>query len=252
VWILPAIDLRGGRCVRLRQGDYAQETVFADDPVAMARHWVAEGARALHVVDLDGAREGRPFHADTLPALIAAAGVPCQVGGGLRRQEDIAQVLSWGAARAVLGTRALEDLEWLAQMSQRFPGRLLVSLDVRDGWLATAGWRQTTCRRAEDLAPFLEGLPLAGVVYTDISRDGMLQGPNLEALAALVARLRLPVLASGGITTVADVQRLASLGVAGCIIGRALYEGRLRLADLAPWAAVCEDGASAAPRPNKL
>ncbi len=228
--ILPAIDLRGGQCVRLRQGDYAQETVFGDDPAAMARRWVSQGAAYLHLVDLDGARQGQPINGASVRAIVQAAGVPCQLGGGLRKEEHIAEALSWGVARVVLGTRALQDPEWCAGVCKRFPGKIALGIDARDGRVATEGWLHTSDRTALDLAKRCAAWPLAAIIYTDISKDGMLEGPNVEATAELAAAVPVPVIASGGVTTLDDVARLTRRGLAGCIIGRALYEGRIDLA----------------------
>jgi phosphoribosylformimino-5-aminoimidazole carboxamide ribotide isomerase len=230
VLIYPAIDLRGGRCVRLRQGDYQQETVFGDDPAALARRWVSQGARSLHLVDLDGARAGRPVNGPSVRAIVAAVDVPCQLGGGLRTEADVEEVLGWGVARVVIGTRALTDPAGCEALCRRFPGRVVLGLDARDGKVATDGWLADSGTTALDLARRCAAWPLAALVYTDIRRDGMLAGPNTEALAELAAAVPLPVIASGGVTTLEDVRRLARLGLAGCIIGRALYEGRLDLA----------------------
>jgi phosphoribosylformimino-5-aminoimidazole carboxamide ribotide isomerase len=229
VLVLPAIDLRGGQCVRLRQGDYNQETVFGSDPAEIARRWVGEGAPYLHLVDLDGARAGRPVNGPAVRAVVRAAGVPCQLGGGLRREADIEEALGWGVARVVLGTRALKEPAWLEGVCRRFPGKVVLGLDARDGRVATDGWQEVSERPALDLARQCAGWPLAALVYTDVRRDGMLEGPNREALAELAGAVSVPVIASGGVTTRDDVRRLARLGLAGCIIGRALYEGRLSL-----------------------
>jgi phosphoribosylformimino-5-aminoimidazole carboxamide ribotide isomerase len=228
--IFPAIDLRGGQCVRLRQGDYAQETIFGSDPAEMARRWVSQGATWLHLVDLDGAREGRPVNGESVRRILAATGVSCQLGGGLRTEEQIAETLSWGVARVILGTRALKDPAWLEHVCRRFRGKVVVGIDAKNGRVATDGWTQVSERSALDLARQCESWGIAALVYTDISRDGMLEGPNLEALAELAAAVKLPVIASGGISTLKDVRRLARLNLAGCIIGRALYEGQLDLA----------------------
>jgi phosphoribosylformimino-5-aminoimidazole carboxamide ribotide isomerase len=215
--------------VRLRQGDYAQETVFGDDPAAMARQWVARGAAWLHVVDLDGARQGHPVNGDSVRAIVRAAGVPCQLGGGLRDDDHLAEALSWGVARVVLGTRALQDPTWCEAVCRRFPGRVALGIDARDGRVATEGWLHTSNRLALELAKRCAAWPLAALIYTDISRDGMLEGPNVEATAELAAAVAVPVIASGGVTTLDDVARLARRKLAGCIIGRALYEGRIDL-----------------------
>jgi phosphoribosylformimino-5-aminoimidazole carboxamide ribotide isomerase len=232
VQIFPAIDLRGGQCVRLRQGDFTRETVFDGDPAATARRWVEQGATYLHVVDLDGAREGRPVNGDSVRRIVEAAGVPCQLGGGLRTDDDVARALDWGVARVVIGTRALKDPAWLERLSRRSPGRVVLGIDARNGKVATDGWLDVSDRSAVDVARACASWPLAALVYTDIGRDGMLEGPNLEGTADLVRSVRLPVIASGGVTTTEDIRRLARVGVAGCIIGRALYEGRLELAQV--------------------
>jgi phosphoribosylformimino-5-aminoimidazole carboxamide ribotide isomerase len=230
VLILPAIDLRGGQCVRLRQGDYAQETVFGADPAAMARRWVDSGATWLHLVDLDGAREGRPINAASVRAVVRAAGVPCQLGGGLRSDAHVEEALGWGVTRVVVGTRALRDPDWCRNLCRRFAGRVAVGIDARDGRVAVEGWREASDRTALDLARQCAGWGAAAIIYTDISRDGMMEGPNVEATAELAAAVDVPVIASGGVTTLDDVARLARRGLYGCIIGRALYEGRIDLA----------------------
>jgi phosphoribosylformimino-5-aminoimidazole carboxamide ribotide isomerase len=227
--VIPAIDLRGGRCVRLRQGDFDQETVFSDDPVAMALRWQSEGAERIHLVDLDGAKSGRPVNVDAVNQIVAKVGVPCQLGGGLRDQATIEAWLSSGLDRVVVGTQALRDPDWFARMADLFPGRLLLGLDARDGKVATAGWIDVSSIQALTFARQFESLPIAGIIYTDIERDGMLGGPNLEAIAALAGSVRTPVIASGGIGGLLDLDRLAALPVAGCIVGRALYEGRFSL-----------------------
>jgi phosphoribosylformimino-5-aminoimidazole carboxamide ribotide isomerase len=227
--ILPAIDLRGGQCVRLRQGDYQQETVFGAYPAAMARRWVDQGARYLHLVDLDGAKEGRPVNGASVRAVVQAAGVLCQLGGGLRTEEHIDEALSWGVQRVVIGTRAVKDPDWFKGVCRSRPGKVVLGIDARSGRVATEGWLEVSECSALELARRCAAWPLAALVYTDISRDGMLAGPNVEALAEMAAAVPLPVIASGGVTTLDDIRRLAGLGLAGCIVGRALYEGRLDL-----------------------
>jgi phosphoribosylformimino-5-aminoimidazole carboxamide ribotide isomerase len=181
-------------------------------------------------VDLDGARQGHPVNGASVRRIVAAAGVPCQLGGGLRSEEHIAEALSWGVQRVIVGTRALEDPGWFEQVCRRYPGRVVLGIDARDGKVATGGWLQVSESSALDLARRCADWPLAALVYTDISRDGMMAGPNLEALAELAAAVHLPVIASGGVTTLDDIGRLARQKLAGCIIGRALYEGKLDLA----------------------
>jgi phosphoribosylformimino-5-aminoimidazole carboxamide ribotide isomerase len=229
--IWPAIDLRGGKCVRLQQGDYDRETVFGDDPAAMARQWVDAGAEYLHLVDLDGARAGFVENWAAIESIVAAAKIPCELGGGVRDEETIARALDLGLERVVIGTLAVKEPEWFRQMCRAFPGRLALGLDARHGMVATEGWLKTSRVSAVELAQQLAREPIAAVIYTDIETDGMLAGPNLAALAEMVAAVDLPVIASGGITTADDVARLAALPVAGCIIGRALYEGSLSLKD---------------------
>jgi phosphoribosylformimino-5-aminoimidazole carboxamide ribotide isomerase len=230
VRIYPAIDLRGGQCVRLRQGDYTAETVFDADPAAVARRWVEQGAEWLHLVDLDGARAGQPINGPSVQAIVATAGVPCQLGGGLREESHVEQVFAWGIARVILGSRALQDPAWCEVVCRRFPDRVVLGIDARDGKVATQGWLHTSEVTALDLARHCASWPLAAIVYTDISKDGMLAGPNVEATAELAATVNVPVIASGGVTTLEDIQRLARSGLHGAIVGRALYEGRLDLA----------------------
>lgn len=230
--IYPAIDLRDGKCVRLKQGDYDQETVFGADPAAMAERWVSEGATYLHIVDLDGAKEGRPINGRRIRAIVKASGVPCQLGGGLRTEDDIKDALSWGVARVIIGTKALQSPKWLAQMSHRFPGRVALGIDAKDGKVATQGWLDVSQVGALDLARQCAMPPLSAIIYTDISRDGMMQGANVDAMKQMAAAVQLPVIASGGVATLDDVKRLSEAGLAGAIIGRALYEGQLKLAEV--------------------
>ena len=236
--IYPAIDLRGGKCVRLVQGDYARETVFADNPVEVAREWVRQGADRLHLVDLDGAKAGRPVNGDVVGRIVRAAGVPCQFGGGLRTDADLAAAFGWGVEWAVVGTKALESPDWLTRAAGEHPGRVVLGLDARDGFVATAGWLATSSVTAVELAKQVESAPLFAVVFTDIARDGAMTGPNLAALAAVRAGTRLPVVASGGVSSLADARALAAAGTFGVIVGRALYEGAVGLPDLMRLAAV--------------
>jgi phosphoribosylformimino-5-aminoimidazole carboxamide ribotide isomerase len=226
--ILPAIDLRGGRCVRLQQGDYDRETVFDDDPVAVARRFQQAGARWLHMVDLDGAREGRPQNLDTVAEVVRSVGMQVELGGGIRTTETADRVLGTGVARVIVGTRAVREPEWLAEVAHAHPGRVALGLDARGGEVAVEGWQRGTGRSVADVLAEAEDLPLAAIVYTDIAKDGMMAGPAVEATADLARRTGLPVIASGGVTTAEDVERLAATGVLhGAIVGRALYEGTL-------------------------
>jgi phosphoribosylformimino-5-aminoimidazole carboxamide ribotide isomerase len=229
VW--PAIDLRGGQCVRLQQGDYRRETVFGDDPVEVAKRWVSLGAKRLHLVDLDGARDGRPANLSSVAAIVRVAGVPCQLGGGIRNEQTIAALLDLGVQRVIIGTLAMEEPDWFRQMCRTYPQRLVLGIDARDGRVATRGWLQTSSVSAVELARMFASEPLAAIVYTDISRDGMLSGPNVAAISEMCAAVSLPVIASGGVSSREDIVQLAAIPAAGCIIGRALYEGRLSLAE---------------------
>ncbi|MCA9115145.1 MAG: 1-(5-phosphoribosyl)-5-[(5-phosphoribosylamino)methylideneamino]imidazole-4-carboxamide isomerase [Planctomycetaceae bacterium] len=230
--IIPAIDLRGGQCVRLRQGDYQQETVFGNDPVAMARHWVSEGAKRLHLVDLDAARTGDPVNHPVVREIVQAVNVPCQLGGGLRDQESIRKALEEiGVERAIVGTRALKDPEWFRQMAAEFPGRLVLGLDAKDSRVATDGWLDVSSMTALELAEQFADLDLAAVVYTNIANDGMMAGVDEATIQDMVAltRLGLNVIASGGVSTLDDVTRLAVVArqhprLTGAIVGRAIYE----------------------------
>ena len=230
--ILPAIDLRGGRCVRLEQGDYARETVFDEDPVGVALRFQEAGARWLHMVDLDGAREGSPQNLDAVARVVRAVRMQVELGGGIRTTETVGRVLETGLARVIVGTRAVREPKWLAEVARAYPGRVALGLDARGGDVAVEGWREGTGRNVADVLADADGLPLAAMVYTDIAKDGMMAGPAVEATADLARRTPLPVIASGGVTTAEDVVRLAATGVIhGAIIGRALYEGTLTVAD---------------------
>jgi len=230
--IIPAIDLKGGRVVRLIQGDPARETRYGDDPAAVARDWVRRGARRLHVVDLDGALGGAPANRSGLQAILGAAKIPVQVGGGLRDLAAVRDVLALGAAAAILGTAAIRDPDFLEAACAAFPRRVILGLDARDGLLAVSGWAEGTAFPAIAMAARARAFPLQAIVYTDIQRDGMLSGPDLQGLRAVAKASGLPVIASGGIACAEDLRRLRSLegeGVAGAIVGKALYDGRLSL-----------------------
>ncbi|MGI9429826.1 MAG: 1-(5-phosphoribosyl)-5-[(5-phosphoribosylamino)methylideneamino]imidazole-4-carboxamide isomerase, partial [Bythopirellula sp.] len=227
--IWPAIDLRGGKCVRLQQGDYARETVFSDDPVAMAESFAAAGAKYLHLVDLDGPRDGKPTNHGVVREIVEAVDMQCELGGGVRDQATIEALLETGLTRVVLGTAALKNAEWFRQMCEQYPQQLVLGLDARDGMVATDGWLETSNTPATELADQFREVPLAAIVYTDIATDGMLQGPNVEAMAAMQRHVDLPVVASGGVTTIDDVRRLGEAGLAAAIIGRAIYAGTLQL-----------------------
>ena len=234
--IYPAIDLKDGRCVRLRQGLADQVTVYGDDPVAMARHWVEQGARRLHVVDLDGAFRGLPAHTDVIARITAAIKIPVQVGGGLRTEEQMQAVLDAGAARFVVGTRACADPGGLARLVARFGERLVVGIDARDGRVRVSGWVEASDLTPEALARHAAEAGVKTVIYTDTATDGMLTGPNFGGVRAVSAALGgAGLIASGGVATADDVRRLAAIGcpnLVGVIVGKALYEGRATLGEL--------------------
>jgi len=229
--IWPAIDIRGGKCVRLLQGDYGREKVFSEDPVEMARKWTDQGARQLHLVDLDAARDGTPTNLAAIGAIVSAVDVPCQLGGGIRDDDSISRLLALGVRRLVVGTAAMKRPDWFRHACRRHAGHLVLGIDARNDRVATDGWTETSGRTAEQLAKQFADEPLAAIVHTDIATDGMLGGPNIDALAAMASAVHFDVIASGGVTTTEDIARLARIPVAGCIIGMALYEGRLSLPD---------------------
>jgi len=241
VILIPAIDLKDGRCVRLRQGRMEDETVFSDDPVEMASRWVREGARRLHLVDLNGAFAGRPVNGEAIHAIAAKfPELPIQVGGGIRDESTIAAYLDAGVRYCIIGTQAVKDPGLVTRACRSFPGHVIVGLDAKDGQVAIKGWAELTEHRVELLARRFEGDGVSAIVYTDIGRDGMLSGPNVAATRALAESISVPVIASGGITDLEDVRALAQVAgdrIVGAITGRAIYEGTLdfsagqRLAD---------------------
>ena len=230
--IIPAIDLRGGRCVRLHQGDFDRETVFSDDPIAMALQWQGQGGPRLHVVDLDGAATGEPGHLEVISAIVRAIDVPVQVGGGIRSADTASQWLEAGVDRVVIGTAAVRDPDMVARVCQRHGSeRVVVSIDARDGMVALQGWTEATAVSVLELARRMADLGIERLLYTDIARDGMLTGPDLETNARLVDETGMSILASGGVSTVDDIRRLVPTGVEGVIVGRALYTGAVSLAE---------------------
>jgi phosphoribosylformimino-5-aminoimidazole carboxamide ribotide isomerase len=235
VLIIPAIDLKDGKCVRLKQGDMSTATVFSDDPVAMAKHWAALGARRLHIVDLNGAVAGRPKNEKVIRDMIAAVGaqVPIQVGGGIRDLDTIESYLDAGVTYIVIGTAAVKNPGFLSDACYAFPGHIIAGLDAKDGKVAVEGWSKLTGHDVVDLAKKYEEYGIEALVYTDIGRDGMMSGVNIDATLRLAQATKTPIIASGGLNSVADVQavcqRLVPEGVIGAIAGRALYEGKLEL-----------------------
>jgi phosphoribosylformimino-5-aminoimidazole carboxamide ribotide isomerase len=230
--LIPAIDLKDGKCVRLRQGDMSDVTVFSEDPVAMARHWVAQGARRLHLVDLNGARSGKPVNEAVIKRIIAAVGddIPVQLGGGLRDLDTIERYIDDGVAFVVIGTAAVKSPGFLQDACSAFGGHVIVSLDAREGKVATDGWSKLTGHDVIDLAKKFEDYGVDAILYTDIGRDGMMSGVNIEATVELARAVKVPVIASGGVSSLADIERLCAVepeGVEAAILGRSLYEGAL-------------------------
>ncbi|MEM7002412.1 MAG: 1-(5-phosphoribosyl)-5-[(5-phosphoribosylamino)methylideneamino]imidazole-4-carboxamide isomerase [Pseudomonadota bacterium] len=235
--LIPAIDLKNGQCVRLRQGRMDDATVFSDDPVAMAEHWVSQGGRRLHIVDLDGAFAGEPRNAELIRRMVSAIHpLPVQVGGGIRNLQTVEQYLNLGLQAVIIGTAAVADPDFLTAAANAFPQHVILGLDARDGMVATEGWDHTSTTTAVSLAQQAASLPIFGIVYTDIERDGMLTGVNVESTLALAQASGVPVIASGGITTLEDVTALKTAFadcpelLLGAITGRAIYEGQLDLA----------------------
>jgi phosphoribosylformimino-5-aminoimidazole carboxamide ribotide isomerase len=230
--VIPAIDLLEGRCVRLYQGDYGRSQVFNENPADVARLWVEQGASWLHIVDLDGAKTGKLVNLQAIEAITQAVPVRIQVGGGLRDHSSISQLLNLGVQRVILGTIAVEQPQLVAELCQEFPEQIVVGIDARNGRVATRGWLETTEVLATKLAQQMQELGAAAIIYTDIHRDGTLQGPNLDALRELAAELLIPVIASGGVSSITDLLSLLSLepiGVTGVIVGRALYTDDISL-----------------------
>ena len=230
--VLPAIDLKNGQCVRLEQGLMAKDTVYSDDPAAMARHWQDEGGEFLHLVDLDGAFAGVPKNREAIEAIVAAVDIPTELGGGIRDLETIEAYLKLGVDRVILGTVAKENPELVAEACRRFPGQIVVGIDAKNGLVAVRGWAEVTEKKAIDLAREMEGFGVTAIIYTDIARDGMMQGPNLEATAALAEAISIPVIASGGVSSLDDIRNLLKIeasGVSGVITGKAIYSGSLNL-----------------------
>jgi len=229
--LIPAIDLKDGKCVRLRQGEMSQVTRYSDDPVGMAEHWQNLGARYLHIVDLDGAVEGTPKHLHQIEAIAKKLTIPIQVGGGIRNVETVQAYRSIGVDRVVVGTAALQDSNFLASVAQQFPQKILVGIDVKQGLIAVHGWTTVSTLTPRQVFDSIKDLPLGGIVYTDISRDGMLNGPNISALREAARTSPVPVIASGGVTALDDIRAIQEIGdnVSGVIIGKALYEGALDL-----------------------
>lgn len=227
--IIPAIDLKGGRCVRLYQGDYSRETVFSEEPVKIALKWQSVGAPRLHIVDLDGAASGKPENIKVVSAILQAVRVPVQLGGGIRDEKTIQTLLDIGVDRLILGTIAVEDRDLLEKLSRIYGSHLLVSIDARDGLVSTHGWVRDTGTRAIEMAMEMKKAGIQRIMYTDIKKDGTLTEPSFDAIAELIEAIGIPVIAAGGISCLSDLEMLAHIGAEGAIVGRAIYTGNLDL-----------------------
>jgi len=234
VIVIPAIDLKEGKCVRLEQGLMERDTVFCDNPAEQAVEWQRQGAELLHIVDLDGAFAGEPRNRSAIEAIVTALNIPAQLGGGIRDIRTIEAYLSLGIGRVILGTAAQRNPALVEEACRLFPGRVVVGIDAKNGMVAVQGWAEVTGVRAIELARKFEGFGVAAIIYTDISRDGMMQGPNIAATKELAEAITIPVIASGGVSSLADIENLLAIeasGVAGAITGKAIYTGAVRLAD---------------------
>jgi len=231
MYIIPAIDLRDGKCVRLIQGQYDRQINYRDNPVEQASEFSSDGAKWLHIVDLDGAKLGRPVNTDTISAIAALGILNIEVGGGLRDEASIKQLLDIGVNRVIIGTKAVQDFEWFGEMAQKFSGKIVLGLDAKGSMVATHGWTQDSSLTILEFAAEAAKLPLAAIIYTDIAKDGMMSGPNFERTKALVEAVDIPVVASGGVNTVEDIKKLTEFSPEAAIIGRSLYEGTLKLTE---------------------
>ena len=229
--IIPAIDLKDGKCVRLTQGQKDAETIFSNNPVDVAKSWQAQGAKYIHVVDLDGAFEGKPKNLSIVGQIVKNTKIPIQFGGGLRTTQDVKMVLDMGVNRVIVGTRAIDSPQWVAELCSKFPRRIVIGIDAKDGKVAVKGWTSVCEWTAIAFAKEMEKLLPAAIIYTDISKDGMLQGPNILGLQALVATVGTPIIASGGVSSLEDIKTLSQLPIAGMIVGKALYTGHVNLSE---------------------
>ena len=240
MYVLPAIDLISGKCVRLIQGEYDREITYEENPVRQARQFISDGAEWLHIVDLDGARMGKPVNIEPVRAIAELGQLKIELGGGIRDKASIARLLALGLERVIIGTRAVKDFDWFSEMATEFSGRIVLGLDARGAKLASDGWTQDDKGELIEFAKRAVKLPIAAIIYTDISKDGMLAGPNLERTKAVVDAVDVPVIAAGGVSSTKDIKELAKAGVAGAIIGRALYENKITLKEAIQTAKECK------------
>ena len=231
MYIIPAIDLIKGKCVRLTQGEYHRQITYRYYLVKQAEEFSSAGAQWLHIIDLDGAKVGKPVNTDTIAAIAASKQLKIELGGGIRDEDTIRQMLDIGVERVIIGTKAVSDFEWFSHVAEKFRGKIVLGLDARGSKVATHGWTQNSHQNLFEFATKAAKLPLAAIIYTDIDRDGMMTGPNFERTKALVEAVDVPVIASGGVKEIADIKKLAELGVEAVVIGRSLYEGTLNLAE---------------------
>ena len=227
--IFPAIDIRNEKCVRLTQGDYSKMTVYGVDPVEVAFKWQSKGAEYLHIVDLDGAKDGKRVNGAIIEKIAKSTEIPIQVGGGIRDTKAVEELLSNGVSRVIIGTGAIKDLKWLSELVRVYGEKICVSIDAKNGFVATDGWEQISKINAVDFAVNLENIGVRTIVYTDIQKDGMLKGPNFKMYEELMKEVNLDIIASGGITTIEDVETLKRMGIYGAIIGKALYDEKIKL-----------------------
>ena len=231
MYIIPAIDLLKGKCVRLIQGEYHRRITYEDDPVKQAKEFSSAGAQWLHIIDLDGAKLGRPVNTDSVAAIAVLKQLKIELGGGIRDEDAINQMLDMGVERVIIGTKAVSDFEWFGRIAEKFRDKIVLGLDARGSKVATHGWTQNSPQRLLEFATEAAKLPLAAIIYTDIDRDGMMAGPNFERTKTLVQTVEVPVIASGGVKEISEIKKLAELGVEAVVIGRSLYEGTLNLTD---------------------
>ena len=231
MYIIPAIDLIEGQCVRLIQGQYDKKINYESNPVKQTQSFIDDGAQWLHIVDLEGAKAGKPVNTKTISEIAALGKLKIEVGGGIRNEESIRQLLDIGVERVIIGTKAVTDFAWFSKMARQFSGHIVLGLDARGSKISTEGWLEDSKESLLDFAKKAAQLPLAAIIYTDITKDGMMSGPNLESTKALIDALDIPVVASGGVTTIKDIKNVAQIGADAAIVGRSLYEGTITLSD---------------------